>query len=238
MFVCILFLLPNKNIILNVYKNVNKKFIKILGTITMNYLKLKKQIDTSLNRDVRLAEIARALETSAQNFNKKYKNTNTQVTIDDLQRAEKYFNIKLIDSSDCITIEHIHINPSCGKGAIVLDEAEVTPVKIGREIIKNLWNSKPENLKIFTASGDSMADTIEDGNLLLIDISKTEYRNGGIFLLTINNDWYIKRLRMRLTGELDIISDNPKYPMETLKPDTDIEINIKGRVIKNLSRGL
>ena len=140
--------------------------------------------------------------------------------------------------SDCITIEHIHINPSCGSGTIVLADAEVTPVKIGREIIKNLWNSKPENLKIFTASGDSMADTIEDGNLLLIDISKTEYRNGGIFLLTINNDWYIKRLRMRLTGELDIISDNPKYPMETLKPDTDVEINIKGRVIKNLSRGL
>ena len=139
---------------------------------------------------------------------------------------------------DCITIDHIHINPSCGSGTIVLADADVTPVKIGREVIKNLWNSKPEDLKIFKACGDSMADTIEDGNILLVDTSKIDYRNGGIFLLTINNDWYIKRLRMRITGELDIISDNSKYPIETLTQNTAAELKIIGRVIKNLSRGL
>lgn len=204
----------------------------------MNYSELKNKIDLRLRKDVKLAEIARALDTSSQNFNKKYNNLNTKVTIEDIQKAENYFKIQLLDSSDCITIEHIHINPSCGNGTVVMAEADVTPVKIGREIIKNIWNSKPENLKIFKASGDSMQETITDNDLLLIDISKTEYRNGGIFLLTINNDWYIKRLRVRLTGELDIISDNPKYPIETLKQDTTSEIKIIGRVIKNLSKGL
>lgn len=204
----------------------------------MNYSELKNKIDLRLRKDVKLAEIARALDTSSQNFNKKYNNLNTKVTIEDIQKAENYFKIQLLDSSDCITIEHIHINPSCGNGTVVIAEADVTPVKIGREIIKNIWNSKPENLKIFKASGDSMQETITDNDLLLIDISKTEYRNGGIFLLTINNDWYIKRLRVRLTGELDIISDNPKYPIETLKQDTASEIKIIGRVIKNLSKGL
>lgn len=204
----------------------------------MNYQELKNKIDNYLKKDVKLAEIARALETSSQNFNKKYKNKNTEVTYSDIQKVEKNLNVKLIDSSDCITVEHIHINPSCGNGTIVLAEADITPVKIGREIIKNIWNSKPENLKIFKASGDSMQETITDNDLLLIDLSKTDFRNGGIFLLTINNDWYIKRLRMRLTGELDIISDNPKYPIETLTPDTTAEIKVIGRVIKNLSKGL
>lgn len=155
----------------------------------------------------------------------------------------KYTNIidkklQSINQDDCITIEHIHINPSCGNGTIVLAEADVTPVKIGREIIKNIWNSKPEDLKIFKASGDSMQETITDNDLLLINLAKTDFRNGGIFLLTINNDWYIKRLRMRITGELDIISDNPKYPIETLTPDTTKELKVIGRVIKNLSKGL
>lgn len=204
----------------------------------MNYQELKNKIDNYLKKDVKLAEIARALETSSQNFNKKYKNKNTEVTYSDIQKVEKNLKVKLIDSSDCITVEHIHINPSCGTGTIVLAEADVTPVKIGREIIKNIWNSKPEDLKIFKASGDSMQETITDNDLLLIDLSKTDFRNGGIFLLTINNDWYIKRLRMRLTGELDIISDNPKYPIETLTPDTTAEIKVIGRVIKNLSKGL
>lgn len=164
---------------------------------------------------------------------------NTEYTEDEVKKICEYFGKDLsYNASDCITIDHIHINASCGKGTIVLAEADVTPVKIGREIIKNIWNSKPEDLKIFKASGDSMQETITDSDLLLIDLSKTDYRNGGIFLLTVDNDWYIKRLRMRITGELDIISDNPKYPIETLEQDTTHEIKVIGRVIKNLSKGL
>ena len=83
-----------------------------------------------------------------------------------------------------------------------------------------------------------MVPTIEDSDMLLIDTGRTDYNNGGIFLLTINNDWFIKRLRKRMTGELDIISDNTKYPVETFQPEQNIEVFIKGRVIKNLSRGL
>nr|DAH54497.1 MAG TPA: Repressor protein CI [Caudoviricetes sp.] len=142
------------------------------------------------------------------------------------------------DSADTVEIEYIRINPSCGKGTIVMSEADTMPIKIGREIIRSLWNTAPGNLKIFKASGDSMQEIINNGDLLLVDTSKTDYINGGIFLLTINNDWFIKRLRLRVTGELDIISDNTKYPIETLQPNTDVEINVKGRVIKNLSRGL
>ena len=57
-------------------------------------------------------------------------------------------------------------------------------------------------------------------------------------MIRINNDWFVKRLRKRLSGELDVISDNNKYPIETFKPDDDIEIFVKGRIVKNLSRGL
>ena len=85
-----------------------------------------------------------------------------------------------------------------------------------------------------------MSPTIEDGDILLVDIGRTDFNNGGVFLLTINNDWFIKRLRLRITGELEIISENSqKYgEPEILRPNDDIEVIIKGRVIKNLSRTL
>lgn len=83
-----------------------------------------------------------------------------------------------------------------------------------------------------------MEDIIEDGNLLLVDTSRTDFHNGGIFVITINNDWFVKRLRLRTTGELDIISDNQKYPIETINPKSGIELVVIGRVIKNLSKGL
>jgi phage repressor protein C with HTH and peptisase S24 domain len=138
-----------------------------------------------------------------------------------------------------IEIDYIHIAPSCGRGTVVLDDADVTPVRIGKEVIKDIWKvSSPEVLKLFKASGDSMENTIEDGNILLVDTSRTDYHNGGIYVLTINNDWFVKRLRLKINGDLEIISDNPKYEPEVLRPNTDIEINVVGRVIKNLSRGL
>lgn len=143
------------------------------------------------------------------------------------------------DPKDCITVDYIHINPSCGKGTSVYHDADITPIKLGTQMLQSVLKvSHPQNLKVFKASGDSMTPTIEDSDMLLVDTGRTDFNNGGIFLLTINNDWFIKRLRKRITGELDIISDNDKYPVETFKQDTDIEVFIKGRVIKNLSRGL
>lgn len=173
------------------------------------------------------------------------KSRNSELTFEELLKIEEYYGVNgkltgfLIKSNDCVELDYIHIAPSCGRGTVVLDEADVTPIKIGKEIIKDIWKvSTPDVLKLFKASGDSMENTIEDGNILLVDTSRTDYHNGGIYVLTINNDWFVKRLRLKINGDLEIISDNPKYEPEILRPNTDIEINVIGRVIKNLSRGL
>ncbi len=53
----------------------------------------------------------------------------------ELDKIEEFYAIKFERSNistDCVEIEHIHINPSCGKGTIVLDEAEITPCKAGK----------------------------------------------------------------------------------------------------------
>ncbi len=166
---------------------------------------------------------------------------NSDFSDEEIEKIEKHYGISLTggNSDDCITIDHIHINPSCGKGTVVLDEPEITPIKLGTQMIQSVLKiSHPQNLKTFKACGDSMETVIEDGDLLLVDTGRTDFNNGGIFLLTINNDWFVKRLRKRLSGELDVISDNKQYPVETFKPDDNIEIVIKGRVVKNLSRGL
>lgn len=203
----------------------------------MRYSELIARLQNLINRKVTQAELCRILNIKQAAMGNRQAR-DSEFTEREILQIEQHFNV-ILNTEDCITVEHIHINPSCGKGTVVLEDATATPVKIGREIIKDLWHvQNPNVLKLFKASGDSMADTIEDGNILLVDTSKTDYQNGGIYLLTINNDWFIKRLRKRLSGELDVISDNSKYPIETFKPNDEIEIIVKGRVIKNLSRGL
>ena len=204
----------------------------------MKYSTVVDRLQKLTNTTPSVGDLAKATGLTEKNLYAR-RTYDREFSEDEMKRIEEYYSITLLGSEDCITVEHIHINPSCGKGTVVLEDAIATPVKIGREIIKDLWHvQNPNVLKLFKASGDSMADTIEDGNILLVDTSRTDYQNGGIYLLTINNDWFIKRLRKRLSGELDVISDNSKYPIETFKPNDEIEIIVKGRVIKNLSRGL
>lgn len=205
--------------------------------VKVRYSELIARLQNLINRKVTQAELCKVLNIKQSAMGNR-QSRDSEFTKNEILQIEQHYNV-IINTEDCITVEHIHINPSCGRGTVVLEDAIATPVKIGREIIKDLWHvQNPNVLKLFKASGDSMADTIEDGNILLVDTSRTDYQNGGIYLLTINNDWFIKRLRKRLSGELDVISDNSKYPIETFKPNDEIEIIVKGRVIKNLSRGL
>lgn len=209
----------------------------------MRFKDISLALQNLKQENITQTQIADALGYSVQTINKRAVR-NSNFSDEELKQIEKVFDVDLSknstpDPKDCITVDYIHINPSCGKGTSVYYDTDITPIKLGTQMLQSVLKvSHPQNLKVFKASGDSMVPTIEDSDMLLIDTGRTDYNNGGIFLLTINNDWFIKRLRKRMTGELDIISDNTKYPVETFQPEQNIEVFIKGRVIKNLSRGL
>lgn len=172
------------------------------------------------------------------------KKLRTEIKQKNIEQIEDHFGFLLSEytenKQDYIELEHIHINPSCGLGAVVIDEPDITPVQIGKRTLESLYKvSDYKFLKTFIASGDSMYDTISDGDMVLVDTSKLDYANGGVFLFTRNNDWFIKRLRLKMSGDLEIISDNIKYGApEVIKRDDDIEITIIGKVLHNLSKTL
>lgn len=214
----------------------------------MRYSTVLSRLQNLINREITQAELCRILNVKQSTMGNR-QNRDSNFSEEEIATLNNYFNIDIYtcnpkcdnpEQSELIEIEHIHINPSCGYGTVVLDEPDITPVKLGKKMIETVLKvSNVNNLKTFTASGDSMEDTIDDGNLLLVDLGRTDFTNGGIFVITINNDWYVKRLRKRLSGELDVISDNTaKYPVETYTSKDNIEIVVKGRVIKNLSKGL
>ena len=213
----------------------------------MRYSTVLNRLQNLINREITQAELCRILNVKQSTMGNR-QNRDSNFSEEEIATLNNYFNIDIYtcnpncdnpEQSELIEIEHIHINPSCGFGTVVIDEPDITPVKLGKKMIENILRvSSPDNLKTFTASGDSMTDTIDDSNVLLVDMGRTDYQNGGVFLLQKDNDWFVKRLRLRMTGELDIISDNTKYPIETFKPEDAVNIVVRGRVIKNLSKGL
>lgn len=173
--------------------------------------------------------------TDAQKFEKDFQKFKKKNYPDSMPENNSY----ILTDSDCINIEYIGISPSCGAGTIVIDEPEITPIKLSNSLITHILKcSHPENLKVFKAQGDSMETLIEDGDLLLVDIGRTDIYNAGIYVFSVDSEWRVKRFRLRLDKVLEIISDNPKYDIELIMPDNNINLKVRGKVIKNLSRGL
>jgi phage repressor protein C with HTH and peptisase S24 domain len=65
---------------------------------------------------------------------------------------------------------------------------------------------------LLEASGDSMAPTVNAGDLALIDLRRYRFQADGLYALREDDSLLIKRLqRRRLGGRLMILSDNPAY---------------------------
>ncbi len=93
----------------------------------------------------------------------------------------------------------------------------------------------PKNLDVIYADGHSMEPTINSGDVLLIDESKIEPRDGHIFALqSESKGTIVKRLVKSDFDGWIIRSDNPdkaRYGDETLRDGEINEIRIIGRVV-------
>jgi phage repressor protein C with HTH and peptisase S24 domain len=92
---------------------------------------------------------------------------------------------------------------------------------------------KPNDLKAMPVRGDSMSNTLNDGDLVLIDTSQKQIIDGSIYALIIANEAKIKRLKKTFNGGLVIISDNNSdlYHDEILQPSDLQFIHIIGKAV-------
>ncbi|MBT4290803.1 MAG: helix-turn-helix domain-containing protein [Deltaproteobacteria bacterium] len=106
-----------------------------------------------------------------------------------------------------------------------------------RQYFKNSWLSGISNnyksLKIFKLSDDSMAPTLIEGDVLLIDYSQTDSQIGKIFLIKVEETYALKRLETRPGVNGNVIfakSDNDNYGDWEL-PVTNGNYKILGRIV-------
>ena len=85
-----------------------------------------------------------------------------------------------------------------------------------------------KHLKLITVKGDSMAPTLESGDLLYVDISENYFVADGLYVFTFDGQTFIKRLQ-KVGKEMLVISDNPTYKEWTFTQGDDVFIH--GRVV-------
>lgn len=67
--------------------------------------------------------------------------------------------------------------------------------------------AKPEKCAVFWASGNSMQPTINNGDQLLVDLSRKEIKVDNIYLIQNNDSVWVKRVKIKWDG-VELISDN------------------------------
>jgi hypothetical protein len=122
---------------------------------------------------------------------------------------------------------------SCGGGAINWDAEQRAPL-IKEAGWFDRYKVKPENAMAVWADGDSMAEFIVDGDIVIFDTSKTRPRSGLIYLIDHPDGLKIKRLRRSINGGWVLESANPdknRYPDEVIAPDHEDLLRIHGEFI-------
>lgn len=130
-----------------------------------------------------------------------------------------------------VPVPKLEIRPSAGPGSLSIYEEGEPDILAFRESWLRRIGVSPRHARLMIAKGDSMRDTIDDGDLMIVDVSIREVVNGAIHVLVYNGQVILKRLQMMRNGLLLLKSDNPKYDTEEVPLDEQPELIIEGRVL-------
>ncbi|AKD37528.1 helix-turn-helix domain-containing protein [Pasteurella multocida] len=91
---------------------------------------------------------------------------------------------------------------------------------------------KAENCALFLISGESMKPTLNDGEEVVVDRSKTILKEGKIFIF--NHSGYILAKKVQVTYDgIALISDNPTYTPIVLSRDEANKLLVIGQVVRS-----
>lgn len=152
------------------------------------------------------------------------------------RRADGEVSATATDVSGMLAIPRFdEVRPSAGPGAMAASETPTTRMAFERRWLAEIGVT-PDSAVILPAQGDSMEPTIMNGSPMLVDTSKTEIQSGYIYVIAVENDLLVKRIRRRLDGRIELISDNRSYDPETLDAGALQQLRVIGRVYAAVSK--
>jgi phage repressor protein C with HTH and peptisase S24 domain len=133
---------------------------------------------------------------------------------------------RAVEHGDFIFMPRNRIRFSAGRDGILRSDQVVDSIAFRAEWVKKRLSTESRDLLLIEVVGDSMAPTVEDGDLILADLAEPRFRQDGIYLLRHDSGLAVKRIQRRPDGKLLIRSDNPKYEAMVV-----VTVNVIGRVI-------
>jgi phage repressor protein C with HTH and peptisase S24 domain len=133
---------------------------------------------------------------------------------------------------DFVVIPRLDVMPSAGNGDTHNGDGE----EVGAFAFEARWMR--ENLGragggfvAVKVSGDSMEPTLQHGEEIVVDRTKTHVDVSGVYVFALRGDLLVKRVHRKLDGTLVVKSDNPVYEPENIDMDSAADFQVLGRVV-------
>ncbi|NQZ05572.1 MAG: helix-turn-helix transcriptional regulator [Algicola sp.] len=136
-----------------------------------------------------------------------------------------------LPNKDLVYAPLFDVQASAGGGAPVLSEDISNNFAFNKQWLSSQLRVSSDNIAFVTVSGDSMEPTLDDGDLILVDMSQQQVNHEGIFLLQTDNGLFTKRLKQTRDGGLQVISDNPEHSNWLISATADEQNRVVGKVV-------
>lgn len=130
---------------------------------------------------------------------------------------------------DLIQLPLYDVQLSAGTGSIESRVDIIDELSFSLNFLSGVGVGSTDNAGLFRVTGDSMEPSAPDNSLVIVNTMEQEIVDG-IYAIAVDGQARIKRLRKRVTGELEIISDNDLYEKEVLVGEDLNLVTIIGRV--------
>lgn len=106
--------------------------------------------------------------------------------------------------------------------ADALDDTKMLPLP--SEWLELKTSSVGKDVAIVEVSSDAMSPTLNSGDKVLIDLATNKLQQNAVYVFRMGDNTMIRRVFTRIDGSVSLISDNAKYPQETI-PIEMVEFN-------------
>ncbi len=89
----------------------------------------------------------------------------------------------------------------------------------------------PDDLILMDVRGDSMSPTMNCGDCVLLDAKINKLISEGVYAVSVGGAVLIKRIRIKNSGTVVAMADNPKYGDEVIAQDELERLKVIGRVV-------
>jgi len=138
-----------------------------------------------------------------------------------------------ISDPDFVSIPRFDVAASAGQGSL----AE-TAIGTGHYAFNRSWLDRrglqTDHLAVIAVRGDSMEPELYDQDLILLDRSQKEPRDGDMYVVRYSGELFVKRIQKILGGQIAMRSTNSYYESIRIKPEETNDLEFIGKVVASM----